>query len=67
MGDLPTTHDKDAEIPGQHHGSVRHDDTPPGAHTGGEEPSGSGRGTNTDGANMSDEAMEPADASRGGN
>jgi hypothetical protein len=67
MSKKQTMVDKDAEIPGQHHEAPDADEAPAGAFTGGEEASGSGRGSNTDGANMSDEAAAPADASRGGN
>lgn len=54
------------EIPGQHEESADAPDRDSkGPFPGGEEPAGSGRGHSTDGANMSDEAAAPADASRG--
>lgn len=65
MGEKPGAFDEHEEIRGRHHDAPDAEEAPAGEFTGGEEASGSGRGSNTDGANMSDEAAAPADASRG--
>jgi hypothetical protein len=62
---VPVEEHDGAEVPAEPEGPRRERAERPGAFTGGERPSGSGRGSNTDGANMSDEAAAPADPSRG--
>lgn len=58
--------DEHEEIPGQHRTRDEEaDDRSPGRFGPGEEPAGSGRGSNSDGTNMLDDAAAPADPSRG--